>query len=136
MSARVDQFCDKLRDRLNAIEAWAKSAQADAKDKAGHAEKVLLAKLEDARIKMQSTKEFAEKTRANLMARAQQKIAETKEAIAEWKAKHDAQKLNARADRAEAYAADAIFMAVASIDEAEVAILDALVARNDADKAK
>lgn len=63
-------------------------------------------------------------------------IAETKEVVNEWKAKQETRKLKARADRAEAYAADAIYNVMASIDEAEESILDAMVARNDANEAK
>ena len=43
-------------------------------------------------------------------------------------------KLNARADRAEARAADAIDLAAAAICEAEEAILEAALARMDADE--
>ncbi len=53
-----------------------------------------------------------------------------------WQAKQETQKLKARADRAEAYAADAITYAVAAIDRAEEAILGAVVARMDADAVK
>jgi len=45
-------------------------------------------------------------------------------------------KLNSRADRAEIYAEDAIDYAVASIDEPEEAVLEAVVARIDADAAQ
>ena len=38
--------------------------------------------------------------------------------MSEWKARRETRKLNARTDRAETYAADAIDFAVASIDEA------------------
>jgi hypothetical protein len=60
--------------------------------------------------------------------RSPQKRAETQEAISEWKAERESKKLIARADQAEAYAADAIEYAAASIDEAEAAILDAVAA--------
>jgi len=63
-------------------------------------------------------------------------MAGTKEAVSDWKAKRETRKLNARADRAETYAADAIDYAMTSIDEAEEAILDAVVARVDADAAQ
>jgi hypothetical protein len=53
-----------------------------------------------------------------------------------WKAKRETRQLKARADRAEAHAADAVDFALATIDEAEEAILDAVVARIDADKAE
>ena len=52
------------------------------------------------------------------------------------KASRETRKLNARADRAETYAADTIDFAVASIDEAEDAILESAVARIDTDAAQ
>jgi hypothetical protein len=52
------------------------------------------------------------------------------------KARRETRKLNARADRAETYAADTIDSAVASIDEAEDAIHEAAVARIDTDAAQ
>ena len=44
--------------------------------------------------------------------------------------------LTARADFAEQYAADAVFIADAAVAEAEEAIIDALLARIDAENAK
>jgi peptidoglycan hydrolase CwlO-like protein len=136
MSAKVDQFCDALRDRLNAVEGWFESVKADVKGMPEKADKALRAKLDQVRTKLQAEKERVEKAQANLKARAQQKIAETKEMISEWKAKHETRKLQARADWAEAYAADAVAVALASIDVAEEAVLDAVMARMDADAAK
>jgi chromosome segregation ATPase len=136
MNAKVDQFCDKLRDRLNTIEGRLQSVKTNMKALPEQAEEALRDKLESARTKLQAQKERVEQTRANLKARAQQKMAETKEAVSEWKAKRETRKLNARTDRAEAFAADAIDDAVASIAQAEEAILDAVVARIDADAAQ
>jgi hypothetical protein len=62
-------------------------------------------------------------------------VSETKEAVKDWKAKRETKKLNSRADRAEEYAADSIDYAIAAIDQAEEAILDAVIARCDADDA-
>jgi hypothetical protein len=135
MSATVDQFCDRLRDQLNAIEGRLQSVKTNISGMSEQAEKTLRGKLEEARTKMQAQKEPVEQTRANLKARAQQKIAETKEAITEWKARRETRKLKARAEQAEVYAADAIYHAMASIDEAEEAILDAVIAGIDADAA-
>ena len=53
--------------------------------------------------------------------------------IEEWKAKREHEKLVARADRAEDYAATAIIIALAAVEEAEIAILEAVAARIDAE---
>ncbi len=135
MSEKVDQFCDDLRDRLNAIDGRLQSVKAVLQGLAEGAEAALRAKLEEARTRLRAQKQQIEETRANLKARAQQMIAETRAAVSKWKAKGEKRRLLARADLAEAYAADAVSHALASIDEAEAAILDALVARKDADAA-
>jgi hypothetical protein len=136
MSAKVDQFCDKLRDRLDSIEGRVESFKTNVQTLPERTEKTVRTQLDQARMKVQDQKDRFEQTRANLKARAEQKVADTKEAVSEWKAKHETRKLNARAERSEAYAADAIDFALASLDEAEEAILDAVVARLDADAAQ
>ncbi len=133
MSATVDQFCDKLRERLTAMEGRLQTAQRNLKTLSGQAEKAVRDKLDDARRKVAGQKEHMDQIRDKLKAGAQQKVAEAKEKVGEWKAKGEKWKLQARAERAEAYAADAIDYAVAAVDEAEEAILDAVVARMDAD---
>ena len=136
MSERVDKFCDGLRQRLNAIEARVQSAKANIQALPGAAEKALQTEVEEARGKLEAQKQHIEKTRADLMAWAELKKAETQAVIREWKANRETAKLNARADRASAYAEAAVALAVASIDEAEEAILDAVVARMDAERAR
>jgi uncharacterized protein YjbJ (UPF0337 family) len=76
MSATVDQFCGKLRDRLTAIEGRLKTVQADVKSRSEEARKTLRGKLEEVRSKLHAEKERVDKLRANLKARADQKIAE------------------------------------------------------------
>jgi hypothetical protein len=136
MSAKVDQFCDGLRERLNAIEGRIQSVKTSMHDLPAKAEKAVREKLDQARIKLQSQKERVEKARIDLKGRTEQKVAEAKEAINEWKAKREVRKLNARAERAEAYAEAAMVVALASIDEAEEAVLEAAAARMDADAAQ
>jgi DNA repair exonuclease SbcCD ATPase subunit len=133
VSAKVDQFCDRLRDRLNAIEGRLQSFKTSIRAMPEQAEQDLRDKLEAARAKVQAQKKGVDQARARLKAQAQQKVDESKEAVSEWQAKRETRKLNARADHAETYAADAIDNATASIDEAEEAILYAAVARLDAD---
>jgi hypothetical protein len=136
MSERVDQFCVGLRERLNAMEGRIQSVKTTVQEMPAKAEKVVREKLDQARTKILAQKERVEKARVDLKTRADQKMVEAKEAINEWKAKHEVRKLNARAERAEAYADAAMFLAVASIDEAEEAVLEAVAARKDADAAQ
>jgi hypothetical protein len=136
MSARVDQFCDGLRDRLNTVEGRIQSVKTNVQALPGQGETAVRDKLSAVQNKLHTQKEQIEETKAKIKAQAQAKVDETKEAITLWKARRETRKLNARADRAENYAADAIDFAMASIDEAEEAILEAAVARIDADAAR
>ena len=136
MSATVDKFCDNLRDRLNSVEKRLQTAKRNVQSLANEGENALRQKCDDLHRKAQTEKDRFERLQASLKTKAQQKVAETKEVVSEWKAKNETRMLNARADLAEAYAADAIEFAVAAIGEAEEAILDAVVSRMDADEAK
>lgn len=130
---KTEQLRDNLQKALDAAEAQLKPLRANVQALPGQAEKSLREKLDDARRQLEAQKGRVNRTRANLKARAEQKLTETKEAVSEWKAKREIRKLNARAERAEAYAADAIDFAAAAITQAEEAVLEAAVARIDAD---
>ena len=133
MSAKVDQFCNNLRDRLNAIEDRVQSVKANLEKLPKQSEQALQKCLAESRAKVDSEKRRLEKAQASLLARAEQKFSEIKAGISQWKANLDVSKLQARADRAEMYAADAIFVADMAVAEAEEAIIDAVIARMDAD---
>ncbi len=62
--------------------------------------------------------------------------ATTDQKIAEWKAKHEKARLNNWADFAESYAGAAAAVALAAVDEAEQASLEAWLARKDAESAQ
>jgi hypothetical protein len=106
MSTKVDQLCDGLRDQLDAIERRLTSVRTNIKALPEQAERI--------RARLEVWKQCAPQPGISLKAKA----------------------LNARADLAETYAADALECAVASIDEAEKAILNAVGARIDADVAQ
>jgi hypothetical protein len=57
-------------------------------------------------------------------------------AVAEWKARRDVERLEHRAERAEEYAGATMLFAWGAVQEANAAILDAIVARTDAAEAK
>ena len=59
----------------------------------------------------------------------------TQDKIAQWKDQRNVKKLAARADRSEEYAIAAMQFAAAAVDEAERAIVEAIVARLDVESA-
>ncbi len=62
-------------------------------------------------------------------------MADSVAAVSDWKSKNDVVRLNGRADRADRYALAASQVAVASVEAAERAALDAKLARAEADEA-
>jgi CHASE3 domain sensor protein len=96
-------------------------------------EAAIQAKLKVAQQTMETKKQEAAAAKAQVEALIASKKEETQAAVAEWKAKHDRQKLEKRAERAHNYAEARIAMALYSIEEAEVAILEAVAAQKDAD---
>jgi hypothetical protein len=74
----------------------------------------------------------ASAARAEIKAWLDQKKTATAEKIADWKAKAETAHLNHRADMAERYAQATIAVAMAALDEAEQATLEAWLARADA----
>jgi hypothetical protein len=132
----VDQFCDKLRDRLNAIEKQVQAVKVDVQAAPAKAEKALGEMLEKARARIEVEKERVDRARAQFKAWADRKVAEASHTVSEWKAKHEARKLDARAEQAEEYAEAAVVIALASVNEAQEAILAAVAARKDADAGK
>jgi hypothetical protein len=135
MNAKVDTFCNNLRDRVRTAGLRLEALKSNVENMSKQGEHTLRAKLEEARQRMQKQKEKLEQVRSNLKTRAQEKIAETKASIASWKEQHDLAKLHARADHSEKHATDAIEFAAYALDEAEEAILDAVVARMDVEEA-
>lgn len=135
MSAAVDNFCEGLREGLNALEARVQSAKANIQALPGKTEKAIRDTVVEARAKLDAQKGRIEKCRADLKAWGEQKKAETDAMIKEWKAQRESKKLAARAQQAEAYAEAASVVAMATIAEAEEAILQAALARMDADAA-
>jgi len=73
--------------------------------------------------------------RGQISAWLSDKKQQTDDQIRTWRQKRELKHLERRADRAEEYAINTVVMAMMDADEAEMAVLDALDARVDADVA-
>ena len=133
MNECASKFCTSLKSKLNDLEGRAKSLKTSLQSAPKQAEDALHKQLDQAQKKVESQKQAIAKARTNVQNWADQKKAEAKGAVDQWKAKHEAKKLANRADRAEEYAIAAVELAVLSIDEAEQAVLEAVAARLDAE---
>ena len=133
MSAHVDKFCHSLQTNLNDLEARMTSFKTKLQSAPEQAEEALHKQLEQLRRKIESQKQAVAKAKSSVQNWIDQKTAEVQSTINDWKAKRETKKLSHRADRAEEYAAAAILVAAATLDEAEQAVLEAVSTRRDAD---
>jgi hypothetical protein len=133
---KVDRFTQEMRVKLDAAEQRVRQLKANAQNATASAQADGRRQLD---VLEQRAHDHHAKVRAG-EARAsewlQHKKAATTEKIAEWKQARRVDKLGDRADSAEQYLVTAVQLASASIDEAERAAVEAVVARMDADAAR
>jgi hypothetical protein len=120
MGQRIDQFYHDLQLKLTNIGSGLEGLKAKISGKADRAE-------QDVRTHLDQVQRRIEQDRAKAVA--------AREKIAEWKTNHETTKLQNRADMAERYAAAAVDVTLAALDEAEQATLEAWLARADANAA-
>jgi predicted nucleic acid-binding Zn-ribbon protein len=136
MGQQIDQFCENLRQKLTIADSGLDGLKAKIDANTAHAAQDVQSHLQRVQNRIEQGRSKVSAAQADIRNWADQRKAATKENMAEWKAKHDLAKLNGRADGAERYAAASIDVAVAAIDEAEQASLEAWLARTDADDAQ
>jgi hypothetical protein len=124
LHAKLDQGIDQLKTTKAHLDALQKETETTIQAKLKAAKEAVEVKMQEAAAAKVKVEELVE-----------EKKAETKEAVAEWKASHDHKKLEKRAERAEKYADACVALALYYSEEAEVAILEAIAARQDADEA-
>jgi hypothetical protein len=135
MNITVENFTKQLHDGVEKVENLAKLLKEDIRSATQKNQAEIQSKLEAAKLKIEAKKqEFAE-YRVKLQSQFEEKEAELKSTVEEWKANREVKKLEHRADRAEDYAATAIFLAMAMMEEAEAATLEAICTRLDAEAA-
>jgi hypothetical protein len=136
MNEKIESFTKELRAKLDGVDKRLKGLTANAKgatEKAKVEAKAQLAVLES-RVKEQHAK--LETAEAKTKAWVEEKKTATSEKIAAWKAQRDVKKLAAHADSTEQYAVVSMRLAMAAVDEAERAAVEAVVTRMDADTAQ
>ena len=129
MSQKIDNLRTSLQTKLNAISDQLNTVKTNLENYSNEVESSIHTKLDAAKAQLEAKKQEIINAKTKLAERVEAKEAE----IEEWKAKREHEKLVARADRAEDYAATAIIIALAAVEEAEIAILEAVAARIDAE---
>lgn len=133
MGARIDQFCEDLRQKLTIVDSGLAGLREKINGEAEHVEQDVQSHLDRVHKRLDQGRAKLTAAQADVKEWADEKKAATSDKIAEWKAKRELSKLQGRADKAERYAAAASAVAVAALDEAEQAALEAWLARQDAD---
>jgi hypothetical protein len=136
VSQRIDQFCENLRLKLTNIDSGLDGLKAKIDGKAQHAEQEVRSHLEKVQRRIEQGRAKVLVAQTEVTNWAEDRKTATADKIAEWKAKRETSKLQNRADQAERYAAAAIDVALAAVDDAEQAALEAWLARQDANSAQ
>ncbi len=136
MGERIDQFRETLRIKLKSIDNNMESLKAKIEGKARTAEQDVRSHLDGVKKRIEQDRTKVTTAQADIKKWVEERKATTSEKIAEWKTKRQMAKLQSRAESAERYAAGAAVVALAAVDEAEQASLEAWLARQDADSAQ
>ena len=131
MSQRIDQFCDHLRRRLNAIEKRLSELQKKIEQDRETTRNSIARDVKAAEGSLYRIKDDANAARARMLAEVAKRKGESEEVIAEWMRNRETEKLERRAEDAEVFAAWSMMVAAAAIDEADLAALEAIAARLD-----
>jgi hypothetical protein len=135
MGIDIDGMGKKLHAKLDSGIDRLKTAKTNLEALAQETEDTLKEKLDAAKATMAAKKQEAASTMEKIEVYVKDKAEDTEAAVAEWKANHDRKKLEKRAERAEKYADSCVDLALYYASEAQVAILEAAAARQDADDA-
>jgi predicted RNase H-like nuclease (RuvC/YqgF family) len=135
MNTTINNFTKQFHDNLEAIENQAKSLRESLQSAPKKTQAEIQSKLDEAKAKLEAKKQEFDEYRAKLKTQFEEKESEVKSNVEEWKATRKVKKLEHRADKAEDYAATAIFLAMAAMEEAEEATLSAICTRLDAETA-
>jgi hypothetical protein len=132
MSIAIDNFTQQLHDNLEAMETRAKSLKESIQSAPKKTQAEIQLKLEETGKTLEAKKQEFADYQAKLKTQFAEKEAEVKSHVEEWKTSREVKKLEHRANKAEDYANTAIFLAMATMEEAEKATLEAIDARLDA----
>ena len=134
MGQRIDQFSEAVRSKLTSIDTAYDAIHAKIGGKAQDTQAAIRGQLENVRKRIEQDREKVSAAKAAAKTWLEVHSSATAGRVAQWKAERATHKLQQRADSAEQYAEDAVCVAMAAIDEAEQAALEAWLARHEADE--
>lgn len=131
MTQQIDQFCENLRMKLTNIDSGIAGLRAKIDGKSEQIEQEVRLHLDDVRGRIKQDAKKVSAAQAEVKTWTEHQKVATEEKVAEWKAKRDLSKLQDHAAKAERYAAAAIELAMAAVDQVEQAAVEAWLARRD-----
>jgi len=134
-AADVASFLDRVQPHLIDVKSSASRALDDVDSARLNARGRLRAKLKRAQAATGARRRVMEQANRAMIAGVIASTTATAAEVARWRAKGDLERLECRAQRAEDYASAAVLFALGSIEEASAAMLEAMVARLDAQAA-
>lgn len=135
MSEQIDNFTSNLRDQLNDIDDRLSAIKMTIESASQESQAVVESKLKAVKAKLETKRQDFNAYRLELKKQAEEKQSETLSKIDNRKTRWELEDLNHCADRAEEYAVRGVAVAMAAIEEAEEAILEAIAARLNAHNA-
>lgn len=135
MGTAIDNFTNQIHDKLQGLEDRAKSLRKNILSMPRETQSEIQSKLDKAKMNLDAKKQEFDEYLAKLKAQFEEKESEVKSQVEEWKISREVKQLERRADQAEGYASTAIFLAMATMEEAEKATLEAIIARRDVEVA-
>jgi hypothetical protein len=135
MSERISRLCDELRIKLHGMDRRLEALKSNGVATFDHSRDVLESQLDRVEQRIYDNRVTVEAANVRVKAWLAEKKAGSVTGETLWTERHKAHLLEARADDAEAFAIAVFELAVAAADEATLAVLQAILARNDADVA-
>jgi hypothetical protein len=136
MSQRIDQFRETFRHKLMQADSDLSALKAKIDAKAETAERDARACLDEVAKRVEQSEPKAKAARAEIEKWMTERKTAAQNSVAALKVKGETATLKVGAEVAEHYALAAADVAVAAIDAAEHAALEAWLARRDADRAQ
>jgi hypothetical protein len=135
MSERISRLCDELRIKLHGIDRRLEALKSNGVATFDRSQDALESQLDRVEQRIYDNRVTVEAANVRVKAWLMEKKAGSVAGEVLWTERHKDHLLEVRADDAEAYAIAVFELAAAAADEATLAALQALLARNDADVA-
>ena len=135
MSERIGRLCDELRIKLHGMDRRLEVLKSNGTATFDQSQEVLESQLDRVEQRIYDNRVTVEAANVRVKTWLAEKKAGSVAGEDHWTVRHKTHLLEARADDAEEYAIAVFELAASAADEATLAVLQAVLARNDADVA-